>query len=499
MLNDPSPSSLSNSILARLQPRWALLALLAELLIGGWHDAMTLLKYPVAVGIDGYYYVLQVNELQYHGHFYFPTSTPLILYALAGLSRLTGDSVLAIKIGSIILHAALCFGIFALIAGATRSRWLGVLGSALAVISSAHFYMIGEFINNLGAVTFLIWCGWFTMRAFQTRRNIWILLACVSLIAATFSHRSALLLAMILALSLFLMRLLISTKSRGLRLAGILTILIIWCAPAILVLQPLVQLPAWLQGDFSSVPSLPLSRVGVAEQLLLMVLAPATLIIITLGRRRPEDNIASLIFGSVALWGLLTTLNPFLNHNREWIGVTWRLSMLAYIQVAILVPGVIWLVIPFKREALFYIAALVLPLMIWSMRDSLPYGMRGEYLSERAEMVKRLPLYRQQLGPNSLIISPHGDQFVVTSVLGVPSQQRWPNSNTYDSIYWLLHQVGPHFLTPSMTVLMPEREGLYTVLAKDDEVSQQMKAIGPFEQRQLLISNPHLHDYVFHR
>ena len=123
--------------------------------------------------------------------------------------------------------------------------------------------------------------------------------------------------------------------------------------------------------------------------------------------------------------------------------------MLAYVQAAILVPGVIWLAVPLRWEAVFYVAGLALPLMVRSARDSLPYGMRGEYLSKRAEIVRRLPAHRGQLGPAPLVINPHGEQFVVASVLGASAQQRWPDQNTYHTIYWLLHGVEPQFVTPS--------------------------------------------------
>ena len=36
-----------------------------------WRDAAALLKYPVAVGVDGYYYVLQVKQLLNTGHLHF--------------------------------------------------------------------------------------------------------------------------------------------------------------------------------------------------------------------------------------------------------------------------------------------------------------------------------------------------------------------------------------------------------------------------------------------
>jgi hypothetical protein len=137
--------------------RRSLAALLLIVAAGAWSDAATLFSSPYAMGADGYYYVLQIKELLTTGHFYFPIRTPLILYALSGISYLTGDPVASVKVASVVLHSALCLGLFALIAATTRSLWLGVVGGLLTVVSGTHFYMVVEFINQLGALTLLVW------------------------------------------------------------------------------------------------------------------------------------------------------------------------------------------------------------------------------------------------------------------------------------------------------------------------------------------------------
>jgi hypothetical protein len=68
------------------------LALVAALAVGVAYDAAVLFKYPFAVGVDGYYYVLQINELRTQGRLYFPTRTPLILYLLTGVSAPAGST-----------------------------------------------------------------------------------------------------------------------------------------------------------------------------------------------------------------------------------------------------------------------------------------------------------------------------------------------------------------------------------------------------------------------
>jgi len=480
-----------------LQVRWILLALCLIVTVGVWLDASVVFKSPYAVGADGYYYVLQINELLNRGQFYFPTQTPLILYALAAVSFFTSDPVVSIKLASIALHAALCLGLFAVIVSVTRSRWLGVVGSALAAVSGAHLYMIAEYVKQLGALAFLIWGGWFALQFFKTRRTVWALLSIACVVAAIFSHRSAFPLVLISAALVISVRLLYAKSvNRKYRLAVLALLFLFWYSPVIVAFQPFVQLPAWVEMEITA-PGLPLSKGAAPEQMILMVLSPLALVLIFLESHKSRDEVSTLALGSVALWSFLITINPFLDYGKP-NNFTWRLSILAYIQVAILVPGVIWLTRQHPK-VIALVAAFVLPLIVGSRIQSQPFGLRTDYLSARAALLRRLPLYRQQLDQTPLVISPHGEQFVVTYSLGVPSQQRWPEKTQSRTIYWLLHRIRPNFFLPSMLVIMQEREGFYTVLVKDNDIRQQLGNISDAERRWIFMNNPHLKEEAMRR
>ena len=159
---------------AEPRPRWkARVALLAVLALGLARDAYLLFSFSVAVGTDGYYYVLQVQELITHGRLYFPSDTPLIFYVLALPGILTGDPVVAVKISTLAFHLLLCVGIYALVSAIARNDRLGVLGGSVTALSAMHLYMIVEFIKNLGALTFLVWGAWAAFRCSQTRQARW--------------------------------------------------------------------------------------------------------------------------------------------------------------------------------------------------------------------------------------------------------------------------------------------------------------------------------------
>ncbi len=473
---------------SKLRVRWGLLALFLAATFGAWLDAAALFQTPYAAGADGYYYVLQIEALLTRGQFYFPTQTPLILYALAGVSQLTGDPVVSVKVVGIALHTALCLGIFAVVAASTRSLWSGVIAGALTVVLGGHFYMIAEFVKQLGALAFLVWGGWCALRAFDTRKKAWVVLSLACLVAASFSHRSAPALALVVAATAVLTYLLSAESTGGKRRpAAWAALILLWCAPAILASQPFVTLPEWLANELRVVPGLPFSNAAVVEQIILLIVAPATLALVLLKKDESRNRAAAVALGSVALWSLLVTVNPFLDYGKP-MSLPWRLSVLAYIQVAVLVPGLLWLIGRHWKVTLL-VAAFVLPLVIGSRTHSRPFSLTPQYLAARAAHLQRLPLYRGRLEPNALVISPHGEQFVVTHALGVPSQQKWPGDDTSHTVYWLLHSVRSNFLLPSMIVLMKEGSGTQTILAKDEDVRLRLLNLPEAERRWLRLNN----------
>lgn len=93
-----------------------------------------------AVRIDGYYYILQINSFLEFGYFYFSTKTPLILYFLSALTLFTGNTILAVKLGAVILQIALFTGIAIFLNAITKNLLLSVWGVAVAAFSALHLY-----------------------------------------------------------------------------------------------------------------------------------------------------------------------------------------------------------------------------------------------------------------------------------------------------------------------------------------------------------------------
>jgi hypothetical protein len=189
---------------ARSLASWASLFVLLSL--GAARDTSLLWRTPFAVGVDGYYYVLQITQVAKTGHLFFPTRTPLMLYALAALAAVAGGPVAAVKLAGVLLHVTLCAGVAALVRRALRSPWLGVLAASLAAFSGLHLFMISEFINNLGAVTALVWSGYFALRWRQLRAARCGVAALVLFALAVVTRRSVLPLALVAVASYMLFR-----------------------------------------------------------------------------------------------------------------------------------------------------------------------------------------------------------------------------------------------------------------------------------------------------
>ncbi len=482
------------------QKQLPLAALAAVLFFSVAHDASLLLRYPVAVGADGYYYVLQIHELLNHGHLYFPTNTPLVFYALAALGALIGNIILAIKLGSILLHLLLCLGIYALVSAITRNRWLGVLGGVMAALSAMHFYMIAEFIKNLGALTLLIWGGWSAIRASQSRQTRWAVLSILLFIAAIFSHTSiwAIILSL-LALVLLLRWLMITERSKYHKLPASFVVLLLAISPAFIAIQRRIELPAWLKRELLAQAGWPISLsspVGKAEMVALLLVAPVILFLMARHRKILPAYYFGSVIGAIALWSLLITLNPFLNHDVNQFGIVGRLDHLMYIQVAILVPGLIWLILQLYRKATTAVVILTLIFVATSMISLLPTGLQPRYLLNRVQLIQALPEQQQQLGTNPLVIAQHGDEFVVTWVLNIPARQRLPEDTKNQSVYWLLHGVECQTLTPSMIAMAEEENSLCLTLTNHDDLNQWLSILTKREQNRLLARNPHLKRYL---
>lgn len=444
-------------------------------------DARALFQSEYAVGVDGYYYVLQVDTFLRYGNSYFPTETPLVLCFLTSLAFIIGDSVLAIKIGAILLQAGLCLGILAVVTSITRNILFGIFGMAIAAFSNLHLYLLGEFINNLGALTLLVWGGFGLVRFRQTGSRVWLILALTTLVGALLSHRSTLWVIIVGLISLVLSWFFLKAKTKKSMFFVLLLLAILLTFPLAIYWQPIIELPLFINEEILKFPRNPFRQLILAESMMILLALFVWLRSLWVKAERFCYS-EMLALTAVLAWSFLTTLNPFLNHQTGFHRVFGRLDILVFVQAAIAVPLSISLAT--KNLKLFIrllVAAPFAGLLCWSYLVPPPVGLSKEYLEERQALIRQLQTTPHLFCDKPLIIAPHGKQFVVTSVLGIPSQQTPPGENLYQCIYWLVQK--------------GDRTSPEFVLIEDSEFRKIVSSLSAEDLEKLISSNPHLNRF----
>ncbi|MFY2563999.1 ArnT family glycosyltransferase [Corallococcus terminator] len=101
---------------------------------------------PQPVGVDGYYYAIQVRSLLESGELFYPAS-PLVFWWLVPFAALT-DPIVGVKLGAAAGTAASVFPVYLLIQRLSGDRAAGVVGAAAAATSAQSIYLSTEFVKQ---------------------------------------------------------------------------------------------------------------------------------------------------------------------------------------------------------------------------------------------------------------------------------------------------------------------------------------------------------------
>lgn len=472
-------------------PSLGVLLITAILSISVWLNLSLLFQTDAAVGIDGYYYVLQIDSLSDKGHLYFPTKTPLVLYFLSALSLVTGNTVIAVKLGSIILQALLSLGVGVLLQSLTKNIWLAALGVFFIEFSVLHLYFLSEFLSNLGALACLIWGTFGLIKAFQTKKKIWLASVGLMLLAASFSHRSA---VWIIVCFFFLVLLAYfwlnyATNFKRQSVFGLI-LFILFILPFLLAWQPFVTLPEWLSSELSKAPKNPFRLLTLLESLTLLIVSVSTFAILFLKPKLLREDLAGMILLSIVIGSSLSKLNPFLDHHAGITGIISRLDLLAYVQASLAFPILLSVVLPFSKTYALALVMVLFPILSLRVFVPLPMGLRAEYLHTREQLIREVPLMRPRICENGLVVARHGDQFLLTAIVGIPSQDKSPAHNNYECIFWLVHQprVDYQFIFENAI----ESSAGDFILVEQTELVRQFGSITAEEKYLLVSENLHL-------
>src|SRR5262245_9031277 len=118
------------------------------LLVGwsAWHRYAFLTTSPYPMGIDGYFYPIQLRSILEHGTLAYPAS-PLAFYLMAPFAALT-DPITGAKLGAAIGGALIAFPAYGVGRQLGGNRAAGAAAAVLATTSAGSFYLSVEFVKN---------------------------------------------------------------------------------------------------------------------------------------------------------------------------------------------------------------------------------------------------------------------------------------------------------------------------------------------------------------
>ena len=161
-----------------------------------WVRFRYLTSEPFPMGIDGYFYPIQLRSLLERGVLYYPSS-PLALYAMTPLAAIT-DPITGARLGAAIGGALIAWPAYGVGARLGGSRLAGLVAASVATVSAGSFYLSVEFVKNawgLAACLAVIWMGLRALDAPSRRR---IALTFAALVATFLTHKMGAAIAVLL-------------------------------------------------------------------------------------------------------------------------------------------------------------------------------------------------------------------------------------------------------------------------------------------------------------
>jgi hypothetical protein len=208
------------------RPAWlvpaAILAGLVALVAYSAHQRYAFLSSsPYPMGVDGYFYPIQLRAVLEHGTLQYPAS-PLAFYLMAPLAWLT-DPITGAKLGAAIGGALIALPAYAVgrqLGGGSRAA--GLVAAAIATTSAGSWYLSIEFVKNGWGLTAALTAIWLVLRAVDTPSRRRITLATAGLVVAALTHKMAVGLVVAIGGPAIVVAVLASrTRTQRLRIAAI--------------------------------------------------------------------------------------------------------------------------------------------------------------------------------------------------------------------------------------------------------------------------------------
>lgn len=178
-----------------LKENYYLVILVAIFIFSFALDMFVLTRYSLSYGVDGAFYDIQVRNILQYG---FPMSNdpPLAYYLLTPFVVLAGNSFLGVKIGMAFIGSLMAFPAFFITECYVKkkdgirigSRIPALLSAFMVTVNVNYFSMLGNFMQNLVGVLFLLLFLYFAIRWFEDLKQwkkygiLTVLLLCLNLL-----------------------------------------------------------------------------------------------------------------------------------------------------------------------------------------------------------------------------------------------------------------------------------------------------------------------------
>jgi len=144
---------------------------------------------PFPVGIDGYFYAIQLRAvLEGHGLAY--PASPLAFYLMAPFAAAT-DPIVGAKLGAAFYGALAALPAYGIGARLGKSRGAGLIAAALIATSAGSQFLTFEFVKNGIGITLALTALWLVLCALEKPTGVRIAAAVAGVVAAFLAHKMA--------------------------------------------------------------------------------------------------------------------------------------------------------------------------------------------------------------------------------------------------------------------------------------------------------------------
>ena len=172
----------------RVETAVALAALVAWSFAQRW---AVLAESPFPLGVDGYFYPIQVRSVLEHGwlHQQYQAS-PMTIWWMVPFAWLT-DPIIGAKLGAALGGALIALPAYGVGARLGASRGAGLIAAAVATASAGSAYLSIEFVKQGIGLTVALAAVWLALRAFDAATPGRVAAAAAGVIAALLTHKMA--------------------------------------------------------------------------------------------------------------------------------------------------------------------------------------------------------------------------------------------------------------------------------------------------------------------